>query len=529
MTAVVPVRVEPEVIRDTSPTFALRGVALIATLVGVVLTATASRYDFFGDELYFLSAGRRLDYTYADQGVVVPFFAHLADLIAPGSLTALRFPAVVMCVGAVVVAALIAYELRGSHRAQLLAAFTYGTSSLIATQVALSTFSFDATFTAVITWLFIRWVRTREDRLLIVAGLVAALDMQVKWMIPLVWACLGVGVVLCGPREILRRRALWIATGILASAFIPILYWQSQHNWPQLAMGSIIGAEQDATGYGPIGFIPQWLALAGFLGALLLALGFWGVYKLESLRPYRFVAVALVVMTAFVIATHGRPYYPTGFFPAMFALGAVCLMQFERKRWMNLALVPIIGLTVITFAGSLTGLPLPQHWRTQTHTAIDLGVRSALFGTTNWDRMVAGVAAGYDTLTPGEKEHAVIMAQGYWQAGAVEQFGGRYDLPETYSPSRGFGFFGPPPDTTTTVIYVGLNTAEPELRTRFDRVERLGGLDDPIGIPGIDRMVAVWKLQGPKQSWPALWDSMTTLYFDLGHWQDPRATTRPTR
>nr|WTA71364.1 glycosyltransferase family 39 protein [Micromonospora sp. NBC_00855] len=529
MTAVIEARTEPEEIPNPHPSFAFRGVALIAAITAIALTVTAGRYEFFGDELYFLSAGRRLDYTYADQGVVVPLFSWIADQLAPGSVTALRFPAVVMGVGAVVVSALIAYELRGSRRVQLLAAGTYATSYLLATQVVLSTFSFDATLTAVITWLFIRWVRTRQDWLLVVAGLVAAVDMQVKWMIPIVWACLGLGVILCGPREILRRPALWVATGILAMSLIPILYWQSQNNWPQLAMGPIIGAEQDATGYGPPGFLPQWIGLAGFLGGLLIAIGFWAVFKQESLRPYRFIAVALVIMTTFVIITHGRPYYPTGFFPAMFALGAVGLWQYDRKRWMNLAMVPIAALSVLTFIAMLTVTPLPPSWRSEAENAIDLGIRSAFWGTTNWSTMVSAVDTGYDTLTREEQSNAVVIAQGYWQAGAVEQFGGQYDLPATYSPSRGFGFFGPPPDSATSVIYLGLDTAEPELRSRFAEVERVAHLDDPMGIPGIDRMTAVWVCKGPKQQWSTAWDTMTTLYFDLGLWRDHRATTRPTR
>ncbi|MFD4429386.1 glycosyltransferase family 39 protein [Nocardia sp. NPDC058497] len=528
MTAVVAVRTAPEDLPDTDPSFALRGVALIASIAAIALTVTAGRYEFFGDELYFLSAGRRLDYTYADQGVVVPLFAWIADQLAPGSVTALRFPAVVMCVGAIVVAALIAYELRGSHRAQMLAAATYAMSGLAANQVVLSTFSFDATLTAVITWLFIRWVRTRQDWLIVVAGLVAAVDMQVKWMIPIVWACLGLAVVLCGPREMLRRPALWAATGILAASLVPILYWQSQHNWPQLAMGAVIGAEQDATGYGPVGFLPQWPILAGVMGTLLLAVGMWAAFKQESLRPYRFIAVALVIMTAFVMLTHGRPYYPGGLFPAVFALGAVGLWQYDRKRWMNRALVPIAGLSVLAVIVTLTVVPLSPSWRTEARDAIDLGLRAAFFGNTNWSSLVAAVGTGYDTLTPEEKTNAVVVAQGYPQAGAIEQFGGQYDLPATYSPSRGFGFFGPPPDSATTVIYVGLDTAEDDLRTRFAQVERVVHLDDPMGIPGIDRMVAVWRCTGPKQPWSTMWDSMTTLYFDLGLWHDPRATTRPT-
>ncbi|MFC6014170.1 ArnT family glycosyltransferase [Nocardia lasii] len=528
MTAVVAVRTAPQDPPTTEPTFAYRGVAVIAAISALVLTVTAARFDFFGDELYFLSAGRRLDYTYADQGVIVPLFAWMADQLAPGSVTALRFPAVLMCVGAIVVSALIAYELRASHRVQLLAAFTYATSNLVATQVILSTFAFDATLTAVITWLLIRWVRTRQDWLIIVAGLVAAVDMQVKWMIPIVWACLGLAVLVCGPREVLRRPALWVASAVLALSLVPILFWQSQHNWPQLAMGSIIAAEQDATGFGQLGFIPQWLGLASFLGVLLMVIGFWAVFKQESLRPFRFIPIAFLIMTAFVIITHGRPYYPTGFFPAMFALGAVGLWRYDRKRWMNIAMIPIAAASVLGFIVSVTVTPLPSSWRYPAEDAIDLGIRSGFWGTTNWTTLVAAVDTGYDKLTPREKANSAVVAQGYWQAGAVEQFGARYDLPATFSPSRGFGFFGPPPDSATSVIYLGMDSAEPHLRARFDEVERVVHLDDPMGIPGIDRMTAIWVCKGPKQPWSTLWDSMTTLYFDLGVWQDHRATTRPT-
>ena len=84
MTAVISVRTEPEAIRHTHPPFAARGVALIASITLIVLTVTSARYDFFGDELYFLSAGRRLDYTYADQGVIVALSAHISDWLAPG-------------------------------------------------------------------------------------------------------------------------------------------------------------------------------------------------------------------------------------------------------------------------------------------------------------------------------------------------------------------------------------------------------------------------------------------------------------
>ncbi|MCC9183204.1 hypothetical protein [Mycolicibacterium mageritense] len=100
----------------TPPRFAVTGVAAIAALGSVALQAFLGRYGFFGDELYFVSAGRRLSFGYADQGPLVPLIAHAMDAVAPGSLFVLRLPAVVATAGAIVVTALITRELGAPAR-----------------------------------------------------------------------------------------------------------------------------------------------------------------------------------------------------------------------------------------------------------------------------------------------------------------------------------------------------------------------------------------------------------------------------
>ncbi len=42
----------------------------------------------------------------------------------------------------------------------------------------------DAFLWTVIVWLVVRWVRIRDDRVLLAAALVTALDLQVKFLIP---------------------------------------------------------------------------------------------------------------------------------------------------------------------------------------------------------------------------------------------------------------------------------------------------------------------------------------------------------
>jgi len=69
-----------------------------------------------------------------------------------------------------------------------------------------------------------------------------------------------------------------------------------------------------------------------------------------------------------------------------------------------------------------------------------------------WPELVETVAAAADELTADEREHAVILAINYGEAGAVELLG--EDLPPVYSGHNGFGFWGPPPEEATNTILV---------------------------------------------------------------------------
>jgi hypothetical protein len=97
------------------------GVVLPIAAVTAVLHGIASVFGdgYWFDEVYMLAIGRyHLDWGSADQPPLAPALAALADEVAPGSLIALRVPAVLATAGGVVVAGLIARELGCDRRAQ---------------------------------------------------------------------------------------------------------------------------------------------------------------------------------------------------------------------------------------------------------------------------------------------------------------------------------------------------------------------------------------------------------------------------
>src|SRR5229473_2408356 len=96
---------------------------VLALLAGVKLAvhlATAGRYGYFRDELYFLDCGRHLDWGYVDCAPLIALYAKVALLLG-GSLPVLRSLAALAGAARVALTMLLAREMGGGRFAQGLA------------------------------------------------------------------------------------------------------------------------------------------------------------------------------------------------------------------------------------------------------------------------------------------------------------------------------------------------------------------------------------------------------------------------
>jgi hypothetical protein len=93
--------------------------------LALLLLLTATWYGYMSDKLYFGLAGYHLAWSYTDQLPQLSLIAGTMDRLFPGSLVALRLPAIACTTVGVLVSALIASELGGSRRAQVLSAFAF--------------------------------------------------------------------------------------------------------------------------------------------------------------------------------------------------------------------------------------------------------------------------------------------------------------------------------------------------------------------------------------------------------------------
>ena len=282
----------------------------VAGAVAALLVATSWRYGFHRDELYFLVAGQHPDWGYPDQPPMTPILARLMDGLG-GSIVVIRLPSAIAGGVTVLLAGMTAREMGGGRRAQLIAAACTGVSATtLVTGHFVSTTTYDVMFSAALTWLLARSVRTGESWLLLPAGLALGLGLLNKPLIGVLAAALLVGIALAGPRRLLRSGWLWAGAAVVAVCGAPYLVWQALNGWPELHMaGSIAGG--DAQG-GRIGFIPFQLLLVSPVLAPVWIAGLVRVFRAGPGRPFRFLGIGYLLLAAVYLLAGGKAYYLAG-------------------------------------------------------------------------------------------------------------------------------------------------------------------------------------------------------------------------
>ncbi len=427
-----------------------------------------------------LAIGRyHLDWGSADQPPLAPTLAALTDAVAPGSLIALRVPAVLATAGGVVVAGLIARELGCDRRAQ---GFT---AAAQATGVWTTLFGHWLTPVQwlLVIWLLVRWVRLRDDRLLLALGAVTGIALLTKFQVLLLCVVLAIVVAAVGPRELLRRPMLWTGAGVAAALAAPTLVWQQLHGWPQLRMAPVVAGEAEALYGGRPGIAVQLIVFAGVAGVALMLYGLWRLFRDDELRDYRFVGVAFVVLYVVFVATASRPYYLAGLYAPLAAAGALGLQRHREtgsnaRRWL---IWPGYVLSVALAVGILI---------------LSVSIVRSDVG----EQIAQRTADAYRGLPQAQRDRTVLFGESYIVAAYLDGYSKRYLLPGAYSANRSYGYFPPPPADHDTVLYIGRDPGA--LRSGFADVRTVGDVGEDMHA---------YLLMGQRQSWDQMWPRLRAL------------------
>jgi 4-amino-4-deoxy-L-arabinose transferase-like glycosyltransferase len=474
-------------------------VAAVAAAQLVPLLATSTRYGYHRDEMYFIVAGSHPAFGYPDQPPLVPLLANAMNRLDPGSLFLLRLPSALAAVATTVIAALVAREVGGGRRAQLIAAGCTAASGVaLAVGHFVTTTTFDLLSTTAVGWLVLRGVVRGGGPSMLAAGIVVGLGCEAKPQVGLVAVVLVAVLLAIGPREPLR--SWWTAGGVAAAVAIvaPYAVWQQLHGWPQLTVARNIGGSAEG---GRAGFIPFQLVMVSPVLVPVWVAGLLAPFRRPAWRPFRFLPITYASLAVLYLVGDGKAYYLASLYPALLGLGAIPTADWTRTQ-LRLGLVTA-AILVSTAVSALIALPLLPERSLEGSAVMALNPDQG--ETVGWPRFADTVARAWRSIPPAERRRTAIFTSNYGEAGAVDLLGRSRGLPQAYSGHNGFSLWGRPPDSDTSALLIGYSArgAAPE----FTGCRRLATIDNGVGLDNDEQGGAVL-LCGTAAPWSVLWPEL---------------------
>lgn len=507
---------------DGSPAMGPKGNALPAMSRAVVALAAAQlllhlyairNYGVFRDELYYIACGRHLAWGYVDQPPLVALIARAMDSLFPGSLVALRLPAVLAGTALVLLAGWIARELGGRAFAQSLAALSVAVGGVyLYLHHVLTMNAFEPLFWMGCAGLVVRMVNTGNQKLWLGFGLLVGIGLQNKNSMLVFAFAATVAVLLTPLRSHLRSRWIWLGGLIALLVYLPNLWWQASHGFPHAQMLARARAVKDVANPPLKMFLaqiqmlnpataPVWLAGLGYF--LFSAAG----------RRYRVLGFTYLAVFATFAAFESKAYYVSPVYPMLFAGGGLFFEHAAAQRgwqWLKPALLFVLSASMVFAPLILPLLPVEAfiryskvitvgETRSERHEMGPLPQHFAdMFG---WEELTRAVADVYRHLPADEQRVAVVFGQNYGEAGAIDYFGPRYGLPPAISGHNQYWLWGPHGNGAVLIVIGG---SREDIEKAFESVELAGQFSHPYVMP-YENDLKIWVARKPKADLKKLW------------------------
>ncbi|MHB8146338.1 MAG: glycosyltransferase family 39 protein [Vulcanimicrobiaceae bacterium] len=476
-------------------------IAPIVWLLTLILhAASAHRYGYFRDELYFIACGRHLAWGYVDQP---PLVAVAARLSAPfgNDLLALRALPILAAAGAAGLAVHIAAELGAGRFGRWCAGIAVALMpAYLLLGNTLTTTSFEALSWMLAIWCTMRIVRDGWPAWWLALAASVAFGLYGKYSMALLVLALVAGLLATRERRILATGWVGIATVVTLALVGPNLWWQAIHGFPMIAvlfgdaahrhaLNAGIALEYKNSWHNAVAFTVEQVLYTSPAIATLWVAGAVAPFTMERLRDLRFISIAYVVLFIVAALLGAKGYYIVGVYGTLIAIGSVAIEA--AASWVRIAVfAAVCAIGLATMPLSLPVLSLPAFLRysqllglTGTPPHLVQPVYAEEFG---WNRLARDVAGVYHGLPPAQRARTAIYADTYADAGAIDLFGGRYGLPRAISSQNSYYLWGTHGYDGRSLIAIGATRIE-RLRRYYRSVRLVRTSDEPLK----------WIVEGP--------------------------------
>jgi hypothetical protein len=469
----------------------LLGVALLHFLLHIL---AGPGYGMFRDEFYYIECARHLDWGYVDHP---PFsIAVLAGSIAVfgDSVQAIRLIPALLGVLLIVLVWFMTGDLGGGLAAKTIAAMAAAVApELLGLTGFYSMNAFDVLFWAMGYAVLIQILKTGDEKLWLWLGAVAGIGLLNKISMLFFLFSLVVSLLLTAGLKRFRNKMIWIGGAIALMLFLPYVLWQIPKHWPTLQFMANAQKYKIAD-LSPPSFIMSSVLSMHPLNVLIWLPGLGFLLFAPRMRTYRILGFVFLITLAVLLIQKSKPYYLASAYSVLFAAGGVSVEWMTRNRrlhWLRFAAVILLivgGAATVPFAVPV--LPVNRFIAYQKAAGIHpaheennrLGELPQFYADCfGWENMARTVSGVYRNLTPEQKADCAVFGRNYGEAGAVNYFRSKYELPQAISEHNNCYFWGPGKATGRTIIAIGINPEE--WKKEYESVTLAGTVVSPYAMP----------------------------------------------
>ena len=465
----------------------------IFVVLKLLLSLIPVQYGIFRDELYFFSMSNRPSLGFVDVPPLGPLLLAANRFLFGDSLFAMHILPAISGVLFLWIAYRLVKKLDGNNLALfltllgvLLAPFFVYTDN---------TYTYD-TFNK-LSWFFfsylmIRLIQTGKPRYWIYLGIAAGFGLLFK--ITLLYLGLGwvIGLLLTRERKLLWRWEV-LAGGALALAiFSPYLIWQFQHGF--ITLEYYHNYLTKIVVFSPLSYLFFQINAINPASIWIWFGGLWSTFFHPQGKLFRCAGITFLAILTISFLTHAKPDLILPFYALLLTFGAVRAgdaLAKKEQRWWRVGLVSlIIAVGIFSLPMVRPLLPVPAY--TRIYSSLSFIAKEEKNQTTplpqiladrfGWEEMTAKIAEVYHSLPEADRARTCIMAGNYGEAGAIEYYGKKYNLPlPPVSGHNQYHVWGPGRFTGDIVIVVGIPRSS--LMSNFKTVEDANLFSHPYIMP----------------------------------------------
>ncbi|MEO6814810.1 MAG: glycosyltransferase family 39 protein [Ginsengibacter sp.] len=425
-----------------------------------------SYYEPHRDEFLYLAEGQHLAWGYLEIPPLLSIFAWLTHAFG-NSIFWIKFWPDLFGVFTFILSAKIVQSLGGKAFAVFLVFLPFVFGAYLRVFFLFQPNAPEIFFWTLIAYSTIRYIQTAKNKWLYIFSVGTGLGMLSKYSVVFFVISILLGLLVSKQRKIFLNKHLYFAGFIALLIFLPTLAWEYNHHFPVIVHMKELQKQQ-----------LQYINPSGFLlGQIIMNLptffiwiaGLYFVAFSSEGKRFRAFAWAYVFVISLLLYFQGKDYYALGIYPVLFAFGAYHLETFAQlhsRVWKHVfVIIPVLlGILVIPILLPVAKPePLSNYyrvmktekagvlkWEDQKNHPLPQDFADML----GWEEMTQKMAQAYAKLDSNEKKNSILFCDNYGEAGAVNFYGNKYNLPEAYSDNGSFLFWIPKNKNVENIILI---------------------------------------------------------------------------